>query len=245
MVIKGKIKYVQIQPDVDLYDMDFQELSTHLRGFYWSLKFYLYCNNGVCPLRYAKLTQITGSETARKDFAQVKKFFIIKGRTIEHKNVSDDLRRANKFFQQQRKAGLASAKARATALQQRSNGEPSKLSKRNVNESKVKVSKTNTKQHFDSDSDKDLSSLTSDSFRPEEQKFILLTNDLFNAITRSDKTTLKNIAAFVRQLAADSDDKKVFNTAFHLAQDAVKQGRKPIAMFISLCKTELGYNPKG
>ena len=244
MVIKGKIKYIQIQPDVDLYDMDFQELSTHLRGFYWSLKFYLYCNNGVCPLRYAKLTQITGSETSRKDFAQVKKFFIIKGRTIEHKTVNDDLRKANKFFQDKRRAGLKGLKTQAALRRQCNGNAVAKLSKRNVNESKGKESKTNTKQHFVPDSDKDLSVSNSDSFRPEEQKFILLTNDLFNAITKSDRTTLRNIAAFTRKLAADANDKKIFSTAFALAQDAKRQGRKPIAMFVALMKSELEYDPK-
>ncbi|MCK5564716.1 MAG: hypothetical protein KAJ07_05675 [Planctomycetes bacterium] len=239
MVIKGAIKYVQIQPDVDLYDMDFQELSTHLRGFYWSLKFYLYCNNGKCPLKYAKLTQITGSKTARKDFAQVKKFFIIKGRNIEHKTVSADLRKAKKFFQDKRKAGLKSAKARSAALQQCSNSDAAKESKRNVNESKEKESKDDTKPH--ADSEKDLSISNSAPFRSEEQKLVLLTCELFDAITNSDKTTLRNIAAFVRKLAADRDDKKVFSAAYKLAQNAKKQGRKPIALYVDLMKKELGY----
>jgi len=80
-------------------------------------------------------------------------------------------------------------------------------------------------------------SFSSGSLRAKEQKFELLAIKLFNAITRSDRTTIKNITAFL----ASKVRPDIFTTAWELAQRAKKEGKKPIAMFISLMKSELGY----
>jgi len=70
---------------------------------------------------------------------------------------------------------------------------------------------------------------------------VLLTNELFKPRTRSDRTCLRNVAKFVRYKADKIGDEDLFNTAFALAQESKRSGDKPMAMFMSLMKNELGY----
>ena len=299
---KNDLRFVQFQPDKDLLDINFLSMTPEQRGVYWSIKLYLYCNNGRCPHDFEKLKVITNCADVEKVFEKIKNNFVIKNSQIQHKNVNTDLRIVKKFIRDKRKAGLASAKARATALQQCSNTPPTTES--NVKESKVNNSNSNTsstietvnnsKQHTadenssstselaiknsDSVSDSlrtttpacgrthedrpcdvvstspDVSvkkeknalpagpySAVADSLKVKEQKFALLTHELFKPRTRSDRTCLRNAAAFVRYQAAKIGDEDLFNTAFALAQEAKKTGKKPMAMFMALMKTELGY----
>jgi len=78
-----------------------------------------------------------------------KKFQLRKG-MIRHKRVSKELRRAKRFAQRQRIAGLASAAKRntgSTALEHNSNTRPTKKRKRKENEKEKKVfTNTNTSE---------------------------------------------------------------------------------------------------
>ena len=43
-----KIRYVQLESEAFLTDLDFIRMSAQDRGVYCTLLFYLYCNNGQC-----------------------------------------------------------------------------------------------------------------------------------------------------------------------------------------------------
>jgi len=255
---KNDLKFVQFQPAKDLLDINFLSMTDRQRGVYWSIKLYLYCNNGRCPLDYDKLKVITNCAEVEKVFAQIKNNFVIKNSQVQHKDVNADLRMAKKFIQDKRRAGLASAKARAAALEQCSSTEPTKERKGNVNVKESKVNNTNSNSTIEtvnnSQADKpgtdandnlelDIknSVSVSDSLRVREQKFVLLTHELFKPRTRSDKTCLRNTAAFVRYQAGKTGNDDLFNTAFALAQESKRSADKPMAMFMSLMKSELGY----
>jgi hypothetical protein len=45
-----KIKYVQLESEAFLTDLDFIAMTLEERGAYWTLILYLYCNKGKCEL---------------------------------------------------------------------------------------------------------------------------------------------------------------------------------------------------
>jgi len=122
------LRYVQFQPGEDLLDVRFQVMTPAERGVYWTIKLYLYANGGKCSLDEVMLSKVTGCENFGEIWEKIKTNFVIKDSTIRHKVITKDLRKAKKFSQAKRRAGLASAKARRTALKQRFNGDVAKLS---------------------------------------------------------------------------------------------------------------------
>ena len=53
-----KIKYVQMESEVFLTDLDFVAMTIEQRGAYLTLILYLYCNNGKCELDIPALSQL-------------------------------------------------------------------------------------------------------------------------------------------------------------------------------------------
>ena len=51
-----KIKYVQMESEAFLTDMDFVTMSLEQRGAYLTLILYLYCNDGKCELDISALS---------------------------------------------------------------------------------------------------------------------------------------------------------------------------------------------
>ncbi len=121
-----KIQYVQFQPALDLLNLNFLSMNAEQRGVYLSLKLYLYANGGKCPFDLEQLKTITNCENIKQVWEKVKKEFIVRNSTISNKTVTSDLRKAKKFAQAKRKAGLASGKVRRTAFKQCSNRAPTK-----------------------------------------------------------------------------------------------------------------------
>ena len=116
-----KIQYVQFQPALDLLNLNFLSMTAEQRGVYLSLKLYLYANGGKCPFDLEQLKKITNCENFKAVWEKVKCQFVIKNSTISNKTVTKDLRKAKKFVQAKRKAGLASGRARRTAFKRCSN----------------------------------------------------------------------------------------------------------------------------
>lgn len=71
----------------------------------------------------------------------------------------------------------------------------------------------------------------------DELKFYDGTCELFGVASKSDRTTLQNVAKHLSQ----SLDEKVFDKAWRVAQECKKTGDKPIALFISRVKDEFDY----
>jgi len=112
MKSQSDLRYVQIQPSKDLLDVRFQMMTPAERGVYWTIKLYLYANGGKCPLDEEMLAKVAGCENFLDIWEKIKDVFVIKDSTIRHKVVTKDLRKAKKFLQGQRKAGLRGAKKR-------------------------------------------------------------------------------------------------------------------------------------
>jgi hypothetical protein len=53
-----KIKYVQLESEAFLTDLDFVAMTLEQRGAYLTLILFLYCNNGKCELDIPALSQL-------------------------------------------------------------------------------------------------------------------------------------------------------------------------------------------
>jgi len=145
MKSQSDLHYVQFQPSKDLLDVRFQVMSPAERGVYWTIKLYLYANGGKCPLDEQMLAKVTGCESFLDIWEKIKTNFVIKDSTIRHKVVTKDLRKAKKFLQGQRKAGLRGAKKRWGCHSDPNGKAIAKLSKDKL--SKVKLSKDKESAH--------------------------------------------------------------------------------------------------
>jgi uncharacterized protein YdaU (DUF1376 family) len=109
-----KIKYVQLESEAFLTDLDFVAMTLEERGAYWTLILCLYSNNGKCDLDISVLSKLCNKSTKsfEKIWQNISKKFQTRNGVIKHKRVTKELTRAKKYIQHQRKAGLASAKKR-------------------------------------------------------------------------------------------------------------------------------------
>lgn len=76
-------------------------------------------------------------------------------------------------------------------------------------------------------------------FGSDQIKFVDLTCQIFKITKTADKTSMRNVAKFLKELAVGKNP-NAFIEAWELAQESIK-GDKPIALFISKMKTEMGY----
>jgi uncharacterized protein YdaU (DUF1376 family) len=111
-VRKMKIRYVQLESESFLTDLDFIRMSAQERGVYCTLLFYLYCNNGRCELDPPTLARMCNCSDFEKVWQNIAKKFQTRNGVIRHKRVSKELRMAKKFIQHQHKAGLTGASKR-------------------------------------------------------------------------------------------------------------------------------------
>ncbi len=121
--------------------------------------------------------------------------------------------------------------------------------KRNAGETQVKPEERKVKNETNENNDKKKNYVTetsgfsqksSISFASDELKFYDVTLRLFHAITKSDKTSLRNIAKFLRTQATKGYP-EIFDQAWKFAQTSKKDGDKPMALFMSIMKKEFGY----
>ena len=115
-----KIKFVHLESDAFLTDIDFIQMSPSERGVYCSLILYLYSSGGKCEFDMQSLGRLCNcgsAEEFEKIWDRISKKFTARTGVIKHKRVTKELTRAKKFIQRQCKAGLASAKE----IQQRLN----------------------------------------------------------------------------------------------------------------------------
>jgi hypothetical protein len=72
-------------------------------------------------------------------------------------------------------------------------------------------------------------------------KFYDLGCELLSPAGQSDRTCIRTIGDWLKYQSEKTGDGTIFSRAWRLAQEAKRNGKKPMAMFISLMKTELGY----
>jgi len=130
-----KIRYVQLEPAAVLLDSDVANMTAGVFGCYWKIILHLYCNGGKVKFDLKELARLCNCRSNfEKIFSKIEKKFQIKNGIIKHKRVTAELRRARKFLQHQRQAGLKGAQKRwhgnspgnTNAIAKKSKGKESK-----------------------------------------------------------------------------------------------------------------------
>ena len=233
-----KIRFVQLEPEAVLSDMDFQLMNAEERGVFWTLILYLYCNNGKCTLDIPAMKNLCACENFEKVWKKISKKFQIRNGLIKHKRVTRELQKAQKL----RRAALTAAKARwqiassddAIASKSQSNV---KETKRNVIEEKV------SEQSRIRNTNSEISpSFSPSSFRPRGLHFYEALTKIIRPLNQSDRTCFRNITNWlIGRCESGRFDNRVFERVLDYAREAAKGGRNPAAVFTTILKKELGY----
>ncbi len=227
-----KIKYVQLESEAFLTDLDYITMSHAERSAYCTLIFYLTSNNGKCeykPSALSKLCHCENVEEFEEIWQGISKKFQTRNDVIKHKRVTKELRRAKKYRQAKSRAGLKGAEKRwhshSTAV--------TKETKGNVNEKEKKVN-TNTYS-----SEQSLSS--SNSLRALSFNEVLIS--IIKPRNQSDRTCFRNITNWlIGGCATGHFNEEILDKVLGYARKA-STGRNPAAVFKALIKKELGYRP--
>jgi len=235
-----KIKYVQLESEAFLTDLDYITMSHAERSVYCTLIFYLASNNGKCeykPSALSKLCHCENVEEFEEVWRGISKKFQTRNGVIKHKRVTKELRKAKKFIRHQRKAGLASARKRHQRINHGSADvtspvQPTKA-KGNVNEKEKKVN-TNTDT-------KEQSLSSSNSLRALSFNETLIS--IVKPRNQSDRTCFRNITNWLMAGCETGHfNNEIFGRVLDYAREA-STGRNPAAVFMALIKKELGYRP--
>ncbi|MFH1717136.1 MAG: DUF1376 domain-containing protein [Planctomycetota bacterium] len=239
-----KIRFVQLESDAFLTDIDFMRFSPAERGVYLSLILFLNCNGGKCPFDTSALSRLCNCESAEefeKIWTNIAKKFQTRNGVIKHKRVTKELAKARKHRQAKRAAGLKGAEKRWQTDGTANGDAIAKERKGNVIEKESEdTSNTNTTEHA-------LSSSTSvrTRYTAESQRRALDFNEALTGIirprTQSDRTCFHNVTKWlVEGCAAGRFNEAIFGRVLDYAREA-SEGRNPAAVFMALLKKELGY----
>lgn len=249
-----KIKFVQLESQAFLTDLDFVMMSAAERGVYCTLILHLYCAGGKCESNPAALQRLCNCENFEQIWEKIAKKFQTRKGVIRHKRVTQELRRAKKFLQGQRASGLRGDQkrwARHSDPIGDSNGDPNaepmaKETKGNVIEKGSEVI-TNTYS-----SEQALS--FSNSVRPglganpmsgavaaKGVHFNEALRSIIRPRNRSDRTCFRNVTNWLlKGCLAGEFTEEIFARVLDLAEEA-KTGNNPAAVFMALLKKELRY----
>lgn len=238
-----KIKYVQLESDAFLTDIDFVQFTPAERGVYCSLILLLTSNDGKCefdPRALSRMCNCISVEEFEKNWERISKKFQLRKGVIRHKRVTQELGRAKKLLQAKRRGGLSTAKKRWHSSRTANSTAIAKETKGNVN---VKVS-----EDFTNTNTTDLSASSSDSLRTEQLRGLHFNDALSRLIppaSRSDRTCFRNVTNWlVEGCATGKFNAEIFERVLDYAKQA-RQGKKPAAVFMAILKEELGYVKKG
>jgi uncharacterized protein YdaU (DUF1376 family) len=234
-----KIKYIQLESDAFLTDIDFVQFTPTERGVYCSLILFLTSNDGKCTFDPPSLSRICNCDSVEefeKIWQRISKKFQLRKGVIRHKRVTKELGRAKKLLQAKRRGGLSTAKKRRHSTSIANSTANAKETKGNV---KVSDDLTNTADH---------SACTSDSLRIEQLRALHFNDALCRVIppaSRSDRTCFHNVTNWLAEgCAIGKFTAEIFERVLDYARQA-RQGKKPAAVFMSILKEELGYEKKG
>jgi uncharacterized protein YdaU (DUF1376 family) len=239
-----KIRFVQLEADAFLTDIDFIQMSPAERGVYCSLILFLTSNGGTCrfdPPALSRLCNCERPEVFESIWERLGRKFQTRNGVIRHKRVTRELGRARRLLRAKRQAGLAGARKRWHSDGNANAGAAAKERKRNVIETETQdPSNTNTTEPA-------LSASSPVRPRPSASSHIraLHFNEaLVNVIrprTQSDRTCFQNVAHWlIEGCARGRFDESIFDRVLDYAREA-RQGRRPAAVFMALLKKELRY----
>ena len=244
--MKMKIKYVQLESDAFLTDIDFVQFTPAERGVYCSLILLLTSNDGKCmfdPQALSRICNCQSVEEFEKIWQRISKKFQLRKGTIRHKRVSKELKKAKHFRQVFINAGVKGAKKRWHGDGPPNRGPIAKETKGNVKVSKD-LTNTNTADHSVSSSD----SLRTGSATGEQLRALRFNDALGRIIPpagRSDRTCFRNVTNWLNEgCAGGRFTGEIFERVLDYAKQA-RQGKKPAAVFMAILKEELGYVKKG
>ncbi len=243
-----KIKYVQLEPAEVLLDFHTSRMTAEQFGCYWLIIMSLYCQNSKLEFDVKELGLLCNcTKNFEKIWEKIESKFQKNGGKIKQKRVTSELRRAKRFIQHQRKAGLASARARQPRLNSGSaTAEPSKRNVIEETENNIRIRKGSIsplQPLVSSNSlrlEKTLPSLAS--------KMLSFNESLMQIIkprNQSDRTSFRNISNWLMvEIHAGVFNEQIILRVLEYAAEAVKgRSRNPAAVFISILKKELGYKP--
>jgi uncharacterized protein YdaU (DUF1376 family) len=239
--IKMKIKYVQLESDAFLTDVDFVQFTPAERGVYCSLILSLTSNDGKCtsePEALSRICNCRSVEEFEKIWLRISKKFRLRKGFIRHKRVSKELSRAKKLLQAKRRGGLSTARKRQHSTGTACGTAGAMERKRNE---KVSEDLTNTNTA-------DQSAITSDSLRNPQLnalRFIEALSRLIPPRSRSDRTCFRRVADWLAEgCCGGRFNAEIFDRVLDYARQA-RQGDNPAAVFMATLKDELGYVKKG
>ena len=118
IMVKG-IKYIQLESGAYPRDAEWLSMSDCERGIYHSLITFIACEEGKLTFNAENLSYLcnTSVEKFNSFWKKYSHKFIEKDGIISHKRVNEEIKKARKSWNQKRLAGLASAKARSTAVE--------------------------------------------------------------------------------------------------------------------------------
>jgi uncharacterized protein YdaU (DUF1376 family) len=225
-----KINYIQLEPSAFLSDGDFQMMTDAERGIYGTIIFYMYCNNGRIkndPEAIQKLCNVASDFDLKWESVRPK--FYQKGVWLRHRRVDLELKKAKEKIQASVNAGLKGAKKRWGGYNDPNSGTIS-FAIANENETKRKRREgniTNSKERI---------STSSNSLR-----FISELEKIVRPRTQSDRTAFRNLCKWLAdKISVNQFDDEIYIKILDYAREA-KDGRKPIAVFFSTLRREIGY----
>jgi len=237
-----KVKYVQLESEAFLTDLDFNAITLEERGAFFTLILYLYSNNEKCDLNISVLSKLCNKipKAFEKIWQSISKKFQTRSGEIKHKRVTKELKRAKKFIQAKRKAGLKGADKRwhsqSTAI--------TKETKRNVTGNESKDSS------YSNTTGRSCSASTSIRPHPDKDSQIraLHFNDALESIIKprnqSDRTCFRNITTWLRTgCATGKFNEQIFTRVLDYAKES-SLGRNPAVVFISLLKRSWIIDPQ-
>ncbi len=247
-----KIKYVQMESEAFLTDLDFVAMTLEQRGAYFTLILCLYCNNGKCELDIPALSKLCNknNKSFEKIWQGISKKFQTRNGAIKHKRVTKELTKARKFIQHQHKAGLASARKRKQRLNHSSADVTTRLQPTKTKGSVIEKENKDSSYSNTNTTEQSSSFTTSLRTRPDKDSHIraFAFNEALMGIIKprnqSDRTCFRNITSW---LMAGCEAGRFNHEIFHRILDYAKEVsgcRNPAAVFVSLLKKELNYNPK-
>jgi uncharacterized protein YdaU (DUF1376 family) len=255
-----KVRYIPFEIEAFLADTDFQFMNARQRGAYLSLILYMYANDGKCSLDMQQLKKITKCRNIEKVWQKIKKKFQLKEGQFTHKRVTSELRKAKRLMQAKRKGGLTTAKKKkqscstpistafklVMANKNKNNNENRREDERDeTGETREEItSETNTDSRLcDSRSSTPLRTKSGESFKMKGIRFYDALCSLIPPKDQSDRTSFNKMSKWlVAQCEMGKFNEEIFKRAFDYANEA-RKGRKPAAVFTTLMKRELNYEP--
>ncbi len=249
-----KIKYVQLESDAFLTDLDFIHMSPAERGLYISLILFLYSNDGKCEFNPPALSRLCNCRNVQEFetlWQKIAKKFQTRNGVIKHKRVTKELRKAKKMLQARRRAGLKGAQVTWQSHNRAhctDNGTAmAKERKGSVIETESKDNNSNTNISLCSSSNSVRGHTRNDDNDAyiKIQKATMSFRHNIEAIipprSRSDRTCFDRVARWLQAGCVKKQfDTDIFDRVLGYANEA-RAGQKPAAVFMALLKKELEY----